>query len=356
MTHGGSTSEQDNSQLAVYGDLAKLYPENEGYLRKYADLLIEADQPSTAKEVLQQLHKVLMEAGNVNRANDLLRQYPQIGRIRAIEDSNRKPVIKLLPDEMQNKVWQFMHQRRIKEGHHLFHLGDKGDTMYLLLKGELAIFVTAANGKTILLNLIEPGQVVGEGCLLDPGVRNADVVANKDSLVIKLPRTKIIQALIDNPGLEVELKRISDFRYMTYLLSGNPLLQKIPLDMRQDMALETELRTYAIGETIHSAGDELKVVDMLVRGEAAYTITINKTRHVLHALTGGELIGDTSAIRKSSCPADLVAMSEITMAHIPYSCFKNVVEAYPPLKEGLMNYAEAQREKMMRKVSSLQAT
>ncbi|MDX8407878.1 MAG: cyclic nucleotide-binding domain-containing protein, partial [Mariprofundaceae bacterium] len=281
MAQGDSTIDRDDSQIAVYGDLAKLYPENEGYLRKYADLLIEAGQQSTAKEVLQHLHKLLMDKGNTGRANDLLNEYPLIGRIRAIGDTGRKPIIQLLPDEMQGKVWQFMHQQRVKEGHHLFRQGDKGDTMYLLLKGELAIFVTSARGKTVLLNLIEPGDVVGEGCLLDPGVRNADVVANKDSLVIKLPRKKIIQALIDNPGLEGELKRISDFRYMTYLISGNPLLQKIPMDMRQDIALETEIRPYATGEIIHGAGDELKVVDMLVRGEAAYTITIHKTRHVL---------------------------------------------------------------------------
>jgi len=352
MTQDDLDSTQDNSQLSVYSDLAKLYPEHEGYLRKYAGLLIEAGKESTAKEVLQHLHTLLLKK-NPEKANELIHQYPLIGRIRSITEANRKPIQSLLPDEMQSKVWLFVHQTRLKEGRHLFHQGDTGDTMYLLLKGELAIFITLSNGKTVLLNLVKPGEVVGEGCLLDPGQRNADVVANQDCVVVKLPRNKVLSAMIDNPGLEAELKRVSDFRYMTFLLSGNPLLQKIPLNMRQDMAGETQLQTYSCGEVIHGAGSELGFVDMLVRGEAAYSMTIKQRRNVLYTMTPGELIGDTSTFRKSSCPADIVAITDVTIAHIPFSSFKNVVEAYPPLKEGLMHYAETQREKLMRKISSL---
>ncbi len=346
-------TEPDESPLAVYSDLVRLYPENEGYLRKYADLLIEAGRQTTAKEVLQHLHSLLIRRGQTSRANDLLHQYPQIGRIRAIEEANRKPVIELLPDEMQNRFWQIMHQQRLREGRHLFRQGDPGDTLYLVLRGELAIFVTNDRGQTILLNLVEAGNVVGEGCLLDPGVRNADVVANKDSVVIKLPRKKVIQAMIDNPGLEAELRRLSDFRRMTCLLSVNPMLQKTPLNMRQDMALETMLRTYPEGAVIHQAGEELDIVDMLVQGEAAYVMTIREQQQILYKLPQGELIGDTLAVRKSSCPADIVALSDVTMAHIPYACFKNVVEAHPPLKEALMNHAEKQREQLMRRIASL---
>jgi len=353
MAADDTTSTRDDSQLSVYGDLAKLYPEHEGYLRKYADLLIEAGKESTAKEALQHLHSVLLKQGNVGKANDLIQQYPQIGRIRAINEQNRKPILTLMPNQIQSKMWQLLHQEKLKEGRHLFHQGDPGDTLYVLLKGELAIFTSTDKGKTVLLNLIEPGNIVGEGCLLDPGIRNAEVVANKDSVVLKLPRSMMLRALLDNPGLEAEIKRISDFRYMTFLLSCNPLLQKIPLNMRQDMAGETTLRTYQCGNTIHAAGSELNIVDMLVRGDAAYCMKINQKRTVLYPLAPGELTGDTATFRKSSCPADIVAMTDVTMASIPYSSFKNVVEAYPPLKEGLMNYAEKQRDKLMRKITSL---
>jgi len=353
MTQDDLVSTQDNSQLSVYSDLAKLYPEHEGYLRKYATLLIEAGKETTAKEILQNLHTLLLKQGSQEKADELVHQFPLIGRIRAINEANRKPIQTLLPDEMQNKVWLFVHQQRLKEGRHLFHQGDAGDTMYLLLKGELAIFITIDNGKTVLLNLVKPGEVVGEGCLLDPGHRNADVVANQDCVVVKLPRKKILSAMVDNPVLEAELKRTSDFRFMTFLLSGNPMLQKIPLNMRQDMAGEAELQTYTCGEIIHAAGSELGVVDMLVRGEAAYSMTIKERRNVLYTLALGELIGDTASFRKSSCPADIVAITDVTLAHIPFSCFKNVVEAYPPLKEGLMNYSVKQREKLMRKITSI---
>jgi CRP-like cAMP-binding protein len=93
---------------------------------------------------------------------------------------------------------------------------------------------------------------------------------------------------------------------------------------------------------------------MLVWGEASYMMRNKSDKYVeLGKFKIGELIGDTSAIRKATCPADIVSRSEVLMAHIPLSCFTNVVEAYPPFKEKLLKHAQRQRTKMMQMVSQI---
>ncbi|HXH72797.1 MAG TPA: cyclic nucleotide-binding domain-containing protein, partial [Mariprofundaceae bacterium] len=281
----------------------------------------------------------------------LAAKYPQIGRISA--SGGDETFLDMLPKDTFGKVWLLMNREKIDEGRPLFRQGEQGDSMYLLLDGELAVCMTGQNGKTVLLNLIRPGDVVGEGCLLDPGPRSADVVANKKSHVVKLPRKKILALMGENSGLLSALQRKSDLRNMCGLLSTHPLLQNVPLDMRQFMARETKTARYPAKQLIHKAGEELQAVDMLIDGKAAFMLRVQNTGKVIEYLQVGELVGDTSALRHATCPADVVALSDVLMAHIPYSAFKNVVEAYPPLKEKLLGHAEQQRTRFMKKVSEM---
>lgn len=341
-------------QEKVYADLVSIYPDNEGYLRSYAEILIKIGKVSTATTALKRLYSMI-EKKSPEKAAALAREFPQIGQINKIETEQKGQ--SELGDLLRKQfgiLWIKLNQKRLKEGHKLYTMDDHGDSFALVLKGELAVCVPGKNGKTILLNLIEENDIVGEGCFLNPGPRSANIVANKDSVVVEIPRNKLINFLIDNPGVEKMIEEKADFRKMTSLLSTNELLQNIPLDMRKYMAGMSTTARYQPKSIIRQAGQEVSVVDMLVWGEARYMLHNKDDKYLtLGQFKVGELVGDTSAIRKATCPADIVAVSEVLMAHIPLSCFTNVVEAYPPFKEKLINYAQQQRTEMMQMVSKL---
>ncbi len=340
-----------DSELQAYADLVHLYPDNPGYLKRYAELLLEAGQIATATEAFRSLHALLLKLGRTKEAEELVTEHPEIGRISSVRDD--LDIRRLLPEEFNSRLWQMMHRERLKEGQTLFREGEPGDTVYLVLEGELAILHRTSEGRTVLLNLVEAGDVVGEGCLLDPGPRSAEVVANRDSVVVKLPRKRMLAAMAENPGLEAELKRKSDFRTMVSLVSMNPVLMHVPLDMRHFIARQTRLARYPAGATIHKAGDDIDAVDMLVRGRAAYVWNHQGRVIVLEELAVGALAGDASAIRKATVPADMQALDDALLAHIPLNAFKTVVEGYPPLKELLFRHAEKERERLFQRISRL---
>ena len=347
--------EELEQQEKVYADLANIYPENESYLRKYAEILLKAGKPSTATIALKKLYDVL-EKTAPDKAMALAREYPQIGRVSKSENERHGDVElgKMLRESL-GTIWIRLHQRRIKEGHRLYSIGDKGDSMALVLDGEMAVCIPGENS-TILLNLIGKNDIVGEACYLNPGERSANIVANRDCTVIEIPRKKLLGYFIENPGAEKLLQDKADLRQMTSMLSANPLLQNIPLDMRKYMAGTADTGRYRPNSVIRQAGQEIDAVDMLVWGKASYMMRNKENQYLqLGVFQEGELIGDTSAIRKATCPADIVANTEVLMAHIPLSSFTNVVEAYPPFKEKLMKHAERQRTKMMQMVSSIRS-
>jgi len=359
---------KDNSNTeAVYADLVRLYPKDTRYIRRYAETLIANGRITTATEILHQLHDILIESGEKTQAAQLAGEFPQIGRVvrEDTEDSAEKyPFLNLATQGMAGKIWVATHQRTLHEGTHLFRRGDPGDSMYVVLKGELAVYVPDDTGKLVLLNLIAYGNVVGEGALLNPNPRGADVVANKDSTVVELPRKKVLSYLLKNPEVEEALMCEYEQRHMVSLLSRNAVLQRIPMDMRHFLGKQANIVHYSAGAVIHRGGDALDSVDMLTKGKAHYVFTTKSgSRTKLHEIPIGQLIGDmsvlrssTSAKRKIGCPADVVAVEDTVMAHIPFSAFKNVVEAYPPLREALFRIAETQISELMRKVAQVGQT
>jgi len=357
MPQKSSSSDKElEQQEKVYADLVSIYPENEGYLRRYAEILLKLGQATTATVALKKLYS-LLEKRSPKEAAALAREYPQIGQITKIEaeQAGDSEFGDMLRNEL-GTLWIKLHQQRLKEGRSLYRRDEEGDSLALVIKGELAVCLPGRNNSTILLNLIGPGDIVGESCFLNPGLRSADIVANKDSVIVEIPRNKLVAFLVENPGAEKLLEEKADFRQMTSMLSTNELLQNIPLDMRKFMAGTTRTERYKPNMLIRQAGEEMDAVDMLIWGKVSYMMQNKNGEYVrLGRFETGELVGDTSALRKATCPADIVAESEALMAHIPLSSFTNVVEAYPPFKEKLLKHSQMQRTSIMQMVSRLGA-
>lgn len=77
--------------------------------------------------------------------------------------------------------------------------GDHGDAMYLVLEGELRAR-SIIDGKESTFATLGPGDFFGEISLLDHGPRSADVVANKDSTVLKITSEAIQKILKEAPA------------------------------------------------------------------------------------------------------------------------------------------------------------
>ena len=64
-------------------------------------------------------------------------------------------------------------RRSYAKGEVLFHVGDPADSLHLVESGRLAVRVDTADGRTATLNLLGPGDFLGELALLGRGARTA---------------------------------------------------------------------------------------------------------------------------------------------------------------------------------------
>ncbi|ATX82078.1 Cyclic nucleotide-binding domain-containing protein [Mariprofundus ferrinatatus] len=348
-------SNEQKNELNVYADLVKLYPENETYLRKYIDILLQEERHSAAAEAIRQLHSLLLSSGREEAADNLTSEFPQIGRIRSGNAPYEDNINLLLPSMMQNNLWLRLHQHKLKEGRHLIHRGDHEETVYLVCEGELAEFVRNSEGKPVLLNLIGAGNVVGEGHLFNPGPHLSDIVANKDSIIAKLPRKRMLATLDTHPILKSALQRKADVRRTVARISVCPLLQNVPLEMRKQLAEVSRTREYAAGDTVHKPGEKFDHVDLVAKGSASFQLLEKGIFKELKTLGPGSLVGESATTHEQGAPAEMVANSTLIIVEIPYSEFTSVAEAYPPLSRALLAYAEKNQSQIMSKLNELQS-
>jgi len=105
-----------------------------------------------------------------------------------------------LNDAQLAHLAQFMEMERVPQWAVVVKQGDPGDAMYLIIDGELRARITSGDKETILATF-GPGDFFGDMALFDNGPRSADVVANKESTVLKLTTISFGRLMKDAPDL-----------------------------------------------------------------------------------------------------------------------------------------------------------
>jgi hypothetical protein len=112
----------------------------------------------------------------------------------------RVKILAGLTDEQLERFGRFVEIEKIPQWSVIVRQGEYGDSMYLILDGELRVRITVM-GKETILTTLTIGEFFGDISLFDHGPRAADVVANTESLVAKLSAAGFRQLAIEAPDL-----------------------------------------------------------------------------------------------------------------------------------------------------------
>jgi CRP/FNR family transcriptional regulator, cyclic AMP receptor protein len=139
----------------------------------------------------------------------------------------------LAPEELERLV-AYMRLVRQPARTILFRKGDPGTHMVVVVRGRLKVCTHSEDGKELVLNLINAGEVVGEIALLDGSDRTADAVTLTDSDLLILERRDLIPFLQRHPDacmrlfavLCARLRKTSELLEEALFLEGSSRLAK----------------------------------------------------------------------------------------------------------------------------------
>ena len=98
-----------------------------------------------------------------------------------------------------------MRVRRFRRGETIFHLGDPGDALFIVMAGSIKITLPADTGDEAILATLRPGDFFGELALLDGAPRSATAVAIEATETYILPRDQFRELIATEPVMREAL-------------------------------------------------------------------------------------------------------------------------------------------------------
>ena len=94
-----------------------------------------------------------------------------------------------------------MRSRRFRRGEVIFHIGDPGDALFVIVSGDVKISLPSETGDEAILATLRPGDVFGELALLDGAPRSASASALTPTETVILPRDKFRELIATEAGV-----------------------------------------------------------------------------------------------------------------------------------------------------------
>ncbi len=267
-----------------------------------------------------------------------------------------------LADDECDALLRVLKARRGAPGDTLFREGDRGDSLMIVLEGQLVARVKTDAGVDEEVATLGPGEVVGEMAFVDAEPRSATVSTPGGAMVLDFTREalgvlkrdapRVAAAIQRNLLLDVarrlreageklvdgagprsvpggaEAKRTG--RGLTVeQLRTIPVLAAYGQEDLELLAYVATLRSFPRGAVLAQEGSEGDACWLVVTGAVA--ITRSGTATPLATLGPGALVGQLALLDRAPRSATVSAAQDSMALEVPASAFANLVRAHTPI-------------------------
>jgi CRP-like cAMP-binding protein len=129
----------------------------------------------------------------------------------------RQYLLQHLREPDVERLAQFSRVEEIKKNKPVFKKHDVGKSMYVVISGRVKITSQSIDGREIVFNIMNPGEVFGEIAFLDGLERTADAWALEKCLLLSLERRFFMPLLDRDPKMTIGIMKVlcERLRYST---------------------------------------------------------------------------------------------------------------------------------------------
>ena len=130
----------------------------------------------------------------------------------------RSPLFHGIADDELTRIAGTMARRRFRKGEVIFHEGDPGDSLHVVVEGRVKITRESTEGEEAIVVILAPGDAFGELVLLDGAPRSATATAMDPTETMTMPRSAFAE-LVDGAspfrwhlltGIAQRVRRLTD--------------------------------------------------------------------------------------------------------------------------------------------------
>ncbi|CAN5720899.1 Crp/Fnr family transcriptional regulator [soil metagenome] len=98
-------------------------------------------------------------------------------------------------------------ERSYRKGQRVFHEGDLGDSLFVIVEGLVKVYVSSEEGDEMVLVTLRSPETFGELALIDGGPRSASAETLEPTSVLSLTRVTLLELMREHPALTESLLR-----------------------------------------------------------------------------------------------------------------------------------------------------
>jgi CRP/FNR family transcriptional regulator, cyclic AMP receptor protein len=178
-------------------------------------------------------------------------KYFTLGGMASVPDKRRLlasvPLFGSLEERALDALLAVTTTKRLAPREELFHKGDPGEQLYVVMSGRLKAKAEGVDGKEVIFSLMGPREVIGEIALLDSNPRSATVEAIEASELLALHRRDFLVVLERHPKVAIRLagilaerlRKLSDLTEDTAFLTLPSRLAKKLLSLAESDGVPT---------------------------------------------------------------------------------------------------------------------
>jgi CRP/FNR family transcriptional regulator, cyclic AMP receptor protein len=125
-----------------------------------------------------------------------------------IDVLRRTPLFSGLGQAELASIAALAHRKRYEPREQVVQQGEPAGDLYVIVTGHLKVVNAGAEGKDTALNLMRPGELIGEVPLFDGGQRSATVIALEPCELLIIRREPFLRLVESQPKIALELLRV----------------------------------------------------------------------------------------------------------------------------------------------------
>lgn len=132
-----------------------------------------------------------------------------------------------------------------KKKSYLFHEGEEGQRVFLLVSGDVQLHKTSTDGKEVVIKVVRPGELFAEVILFEQTLYPVTAQALTDSLTLTIPRAEISllleQAEFRNDFIGVLLRKQRYLSERIHYLTAYNVEDRLRMFLREHYGQEQEI-------------------------------------------------------------------------------------------------------------------
>jgi predicted acylesterase/phospholipase RssA/CRP-like cAMP-binding protein len=219
-------------------------------------------------------------------------------------------------------------------GDTLFAQGEPGDSMYVLLQGQLSVRLQKADGSEMVIGEeSEPGMSVGEMALLTGQPRLVSVYAVSDADLVRLPKEGF-DRLANEYAAEVaefaQVVMMPRWQRVQLALILTDLFGALDTEALLDLQDELEWQQLERREVLFQRGDPGDAMYVVVSGRLRVVATRRDgSERIVGEVGPGEVVGEFALLMGETHTATVYAIRETDVFKLNQADFARLLDLYP---------------------------